>query len=180
MTAGGSDLERTLCAFLPLDIRKIDRRIFALVNFWLWASEYLRPLEMVGELDQRMRRNDLDLGACPGRLGSAGARANQALTAPVRADCSRQHARHRSDRAIQCKFAQHRESTQCVMWNGAYCPHQTERDGKIIVAALLWQISGSEIDGDAARRQCEARRDQCGAAAILCFRQCIVRDYTDM
>ena len=124
MTAGGSDLERTLCAFLSLDIRKVDRRILALVNFRLWASEYLRALEMVGELDQRMRGNDLDLGACPSRLGAAGAWANQALTAPVCADCCRQHARDGSDRAIQCKFAQHRESTQRVMRNGAYCPHQ--------------------------------------------------------
>jgi hypothetical protein len=66
------------------------------------------------------------------------------------------------------------------MWNGAYCPHQPERDGKIIVAALLWQISGSEIDGDAARRQCEARRDQRGADALLGFRHGLVRESDDI
>src|SRR5689334_2967134 len=175
MAAGGSDLERTLRALLSLDVRKVDRGILAFVNFRVWPSKNLSALEMIGDLNQRLRGDDLDLRTGPRRLGSAGTGADQSLTAPVCADCRRQHTRDRSDRAIQRKLPQHCESAQRVTRNSADRPHQTERDGKVIVATLLRQIRRSEIDGDTTRRQCQTGCDQCSADALLGLGHSLVR-----
>jgi hypothetical protein len=47
--------------------------------------------------------------------------------------------------------------------------HQPERDRQIVMAAFLLQVGGREIDRDPARRQRQARRDECGAHALFGF-----------
>jgi hypothetical protein len=103
---------------------------------------------MVGDLDQRMRRHDLDVRARPGRFRAASRRADQALFARIGPDRRRQHARHGCDRAVQPEFAEHGEAAQRIWGNRADRRHQPERDRQIVMAAFLRQIRRRGIDGD--------------------------------
>ena len=124
---------------------------------------------MIGELDERRRGDDLDLGARPGRFRPAGRRAHQAFAARIGADGGGQHAGDGRDRAVEAELAQHREAGQRIVRNGADRRHQPERDRQIVVAAFLGQVGRREIDGDAARRQREPRGDQRRAHPLARF-----------
>ena len=84
------------------------------------------------------------------------ARADQPLAERVRADRRGQRAGDRRDRAVERKLAEHAVAFDGVMGHGPDRRHQPERDGKIVMAAFLRQVGGSEIDGDALWRQREA------------------------
>src|SRR6476660_531817 len=140
MPAGRSNLECALGAFLSLYVCKIDRGAVTLADFWLRSRKDLRTLEMIGELDQRLCGNNLDLRASPGRFGAACAWANQPLAASVGADRGRQHAGHRSDRAVEPKLAQDGEAVQCIVRNCADCRHEAECNRQVIMAAFFGQI----------------------------------------
>ena len=122
---------------------------------------------MVGELNERRRRDDLHLGARPGRLRPAGGRADQAFVPRVGADRRRQRAGDRRDRAVEAKLAEHGEARERIVRNRADRRHQAERDRQVVVAALLGQVGGREVDGDAAGRQRETGGDQRGADTLL-------------
>ena len=158
MAAGRGDLERALGAFLALDVAQIERCGLALMHPRLRPRQHLRAFEVVGDLDQRIGGDDLDIGAGPGRLRAAGRRADQAFVARIGADRGRQHAGHRRDRSIEPEFAEHGEAGKRIRRNGADRRHQAERDRQVVMAAFLRQVGGREIDGDSARGQRQARR----------------------
>ncbi len=170
MATGGSDFERTLGALLTLDVGEVERAAVELADFRLRAREHLRALEMIGELNERQRRDDLDLRRGPGCFRPAGRRTNQTLPARIGADRRRQHAGHGCDAAVEPELAQHGEAGKRIGGNGADRGHQPERDRQVVMATLLGQIGGREIDGDAACRQRQAGGDQRRAHALLCFR----------
>ena len=124
-------------------------------------------------------RDDLDLGAGPGRFRPAGRRADQAFAAGIGADRGRQHAGDRRDRAVEAELAQHGEARQRVVRNGADRRHQAERDRQVVMAAFLGQIGGREIDGDAARRQRQPGRDQGRAHPLARLRHGLVGQADD-
>ena len=67
--------------------------------------------------------------------------------------------RRRPSRSIRrAQLAEHAEAFDGVARDGADRRHQPERDGKVVMTALLGEIGGSEIDGDAFRRQPEPDR----------------------
>lgn len=156
MSASGCDLQRALGAFLALDVAQVERLGCLLGDFRFGARQHLRALEVVGDLNERGGRDDLKLGARPCRFRAAGRRTDQPVLARVRTNCCGQHACDRRNRAVEAEFAEYGEIRQGVGGNRADRRHQAERDGKVVMAAFLWQIGGREIDGDAARRQCEA------------------------
>ncbi len=137
MAAGGGDFERAFGAFLTLDVGEVGRGVGDFKDSRLRPRQHLRAFEVIGELDQRCRRDDFDFGAGPGRLGAAFGRADQAFTAGIGADRGRQDAGDRRDRAIKAKLAEHGEAGQCVVGNGTDRGHQAERNRQIIVAAFL-------------------------------------------
>ena len=118
------------------------------------------PLKWLASWISERGRDDLHLRARPGRFRPAGGRADQPFAARIGADRRRQHAGDRRDRAVEAELAQHREAGERVMRDRADRRHQAERDRQIVMAAFLRQVGGREIDGDAARRQREARGDQ--------------------
>ena len=138
VAAGRRDFERALGALLAFDVVEVGHRARGLEDFRLRPRQHLRALEMVGELDQRRSRDDLDLGACPGRFGPACSRTDQPFPARIGADSGRQDAGDRSDGAIKAEFAQHRKSGQRVMRDGADRGHQAKRDRQVVMAALPW------------------------------------------
>ncbi len=166
MTSGRRHFERALGAFLTFDVGQVEAGALDFEDLRLRPRQHLRALEVVGELDQRGGRNDLDVGAGPGSFGPAFGRAHQAFAACIGADRGRQYAGDRCNRAVEAKLAQNRETRQRIMRNGADRRHQAERDRQIVMAAFLRQIGRREIDGDAARRQSEAGGDQRGAHAL--------------
>ena len=124
---------------------------------------------MVGDLDQRIRRDDLDVRARPRRFRAAGRGADQAFLARIGADRGRQHAGHRRDRAVETEFAEHGKTVQRIRRNRADRGHQAERDRQIVMAAFLGQIGGREIDGDSPGRQRQPRGDQRRADPLARF-----------
>ena len=71
VAAGRGDFERALGAFLALDVGEIERGARGFEDLRLRPRQHLRALEMIGELDQRRRSDDLDVGARPGGLRPA-------------------------------------------------------------------------------------------------------------
>ena len=96
MPAGGRHFERAFGAFLAFDVGKVGEPADGFQDLRLRPRQHLRALEVVGELDQRGRGDDLDVGARSRRLGSAFGRADQAFATRIGADRRRQHARHRA------------------------------------------------------------------------------------
>src|SRR5262249_29891235 len=135
MSASGSDLERALGTFLPLDIRETERAAFELANPGLWTCQNLRTFEMVGELDQRLHGNDRDFVAGPGCFSTGCWGTDQSLSAPVGADRSRQYACNWRDRAVEAEFSQDGEAAQCIVRDGANRCHKPERDRQIVMTS---------------------------------------------
>ena len=123
-------------------------------------GQHLRALEKIGELDERSRRDDLDVRTGPGCFRSAGRRTHQALAPRIGADRRRQHPGDCRNRTVQPEFAQNGKAGQRIVRNGTDRRHQAEGDRQIVVATFLGQVGGSQIDGDAPRRQSQARSDQ--------------------
>jgi len=161
MSAGGCDFERALGALLPLDVAQVELGRWRLPDLRLRSRQHLRALEVVGDLDQRIGCDDLDIGTGPGGFGTAGRRADQALLARIGPDRSRQHARNWRDRSVKSELAEHGETGQRIRRDCADRRHQAERDRQVVMAAFLRQVGRREIDGDAPRRQCQPRGDQC-------------------
>ena len=179
MPAGRRDLERAFGALLALDVAQVERIGLLRAHPRLRARQHLRAFKVVGDLDQRMRRHDLDIRARPGRFRAASGRADQALLARIGPDRRRQHARHRRDRAVEPEFAEHGEAGERIRRNRADRRHQPERNGQIVMAAFLRQVRGREIDGDPARRQRQPRGDQRRAHPLARLRHRLVGQADD-
>ena len=174
MTAGGGDFERALSAFLSLDVGEIERHAGDLAHFRLRAREHLRAAKMIGKLNERGRSDDFHFRARPGGFRTAERRADQPFAAGVRADGGGKDAGDGRDRAVEAELAQHGESGERVMRDGADRGHQAERDRQIVMASFLRQVGGRQIDGDAAGGEREARGDQRGADPFTRFRNRLV------
>src|SRR5437764_12484138 len=180
MPAGGGNLERPLGAFLALDVAQVELIAWCFMDPRCRARQYLRALEMIGDLDQGVCRDNLDVRARPGRLASAGRRTNEPLVARIGTDGGRQDARDRRDRAVEAEFAEHGEARKRIGGYGADCRHQAERDRQIIMAAFLWQVGGREIDRDSPCGQREPRGDQRRTHPLAGFRDRLVGKANDM
>ena len=179
MSAGRRHFECAFSALLALDIGEIERGAGGLENFRLRSRQDLGPLEVIGELDERRSRDDLDVGARPGGFRTTDGGAHQPLAAGIRADGGGKHARDRRDRTIETKFAQDGESRQRIMRNGADRRHQAKRDRQVIMAAFLGKVGRREVDGDAARRERKTGGDQCRAHPFARLRNRLVRQSHD-
>ena len=180
VAAGGGDLQRPLGALLALDVLRSGSAATRLGDGGLGARQHLRALEMIGELDQRARRDDGDIAARPGGLRPAGGRTDQPMAAGIGGNGGGQHAGDRRDRAVERQLAEHREAVERVRRDGADGRHDAERDGQIVVRAFLGQVGGRQIDGDALARQRQARGDQRGAHALARFGHRLVGEADDV
>ncbi len=137
MPAGRRNLERAFCTFLALDVAEIEQRLLALMHFRLRPRQHLRAFEVVGDLDQRLCRNDLDVA----RRGYSRCDFGRTLTRRRQDQIGGGHRRHfardRRDRSIEPKFAQYRETGQRIGRDRADGGHQAERDRQIVMAAFL-------------------------------------------
>lgn len=167
MTSSRRDLEHAPRTFLALDVGKIGQRTRLPGHCGFRPGHHLRALEVVGELDQRTRRENVDIGGGPGGFGAGSLRADQPLAPAIGRNRRRQHAGHRRDRTVKGEFAQHGVPRQGVGGDRADRRHHGERDRQVVMTAFLWQVGRGEVDGDALGRQRETRCDQGGPDALL-------------
>ena len=142
------DFERAFGALLAPDVAQVRLRSGRRPQRRLGAGQDLRALEVVGELDERARGENLEVGRRPRRLRAAWARADEALAGGVGGDRRRQDARDGADRPVERQFADHRKALERVERNGADRRHDRERDRQIVMAALLRHIGGREVHGN--------------------------------
>ncbi len=134
---------------------------------------------MVGDLDQRAGRQNLEIDRSPRRLGAAGSGTDQALARGVGGDRRRQHAGDGADRPVEREFADHRKAVERVGRNGADRRHHRKRDRQVVMAALFRHVGGREIDGDALGRKRQARGDQRRAHPLARFGHRLVAEADD-
>ena len=180
MAARRRDLQRPLGAFLPLHVAEVGQVGAVRPHGGLGARHQLRALEVVGELDQRPRRQHVQVAARPGGLRAAGRGADQPVAGRIGRHRGRQHARHGRDGAVERQLPQHREAAERVRRDRPDGRHDAERDGQVVVAALLREVGGSEVDGDPLRRQRQARRRQGRAHPLARFRDGLVAEADDV
>ena len=173
---GGGDLERALGALLALDVGEVGQRAGRLADRRARAAHHLRAGKVVGELDQRARRQHVHVGRGPRRLGPRLLRADQAEAASVGGHRRGQHADDGGERAIQRQLAEHDVGRQHVGRQGADRRHDAERDRQVVMTALLGQVGGREVDDDALGRQRQPRGEQRRAHPLLRFRDRLVAE----
>ena len=179
MAARGNDFERAFGALLALDVAQVRLRSGRRPQRRLGAGQHLRALEVVGELDERARRENLEVSRRPRRLRPAGRGADEALAGGVGGDRRRQDAGDRADRPVERQFADHREAIERVERNSADRRHDRERDRQVVVAAFLRHVGRRQVDGDALGRQRKARGDQRRAHPLPRFGHRLVAEAHD-
>ncbi len=175
VAAGGCDLEDALGALLAFDVAQVGQRPALTGDGGLRPRHHLRALEMVGELDQRARRDDIQIAGRPGRFRPAGGGADQPLPSAIGCDRGRQHPGNRGDRAVEGEFAKYGVAGERVSRDRADRRHDPQRDRQIVMAAFLRQVGRGEVDRDALGRQRQPRRDQRGTDALLALADRLVR-----
>ncbi len=156
MAARRRDLERPFGAFLPANVTQIRQRARHGGDRRLGPAQHLGSLEMVGQLDEVARGDDVDIRRGPGGFRAAGRRTDQALSAIMRRHRRRQHPGYRGERAVEGEFTEHGEAVERIGRDGADRGHDAQRDRQVEMAALLGHVRRREIDGDALARQGEA------------------------
>ena len=82
--------------------------------------------------------------------------------------------------AVERQFADHRVGVERVGGDRADRRHHAERDRQVVVAALLRQIGGREIDGDALGRQRQPRGGERRAHPLARFADRLVGEADDV
>lgn len=160
MAPGRSDLQHALGAFLPLDVGEVGQRPGLACHGGLRPRHHLRALEVVGELDERTRREDVDVRGRPGGFRPRRRRADQALSPVIGRNRGRQDAGNRRDRTVERKFAEHGVAGERIGRDRADRRHHGERDRQIVVAPFLGQVGRSKVDRDPLGGQREPGCDQ--------------------
>lgn len=135
----------------------------------------LSSLEVVHDAQERRRRDDV-ARAGPGRLAAARRGTDHAALASRGRDRGRKYAGDPPQRTVEGEFAERQEGVQLIRREDADRRHQRERDRQVVVTALLVQIGGREIDGDAPRRQRETDGRQGRSDALATLRRRLCRE----
>lgn len=157
-----ANFDRAFRGFLALYIGKIGILRRSGGGRGIRGRDLLGALEVIDQRQQAVRRQHFDL-AGPGGFGPLRTGANQALPMGARMNGGGQHTRDRRDPAIKRELAQHPVFRNVVGGNDIHRNQQAECDWQVIMASLLGEIGGREIDGDAFWRQRQAECMQGGA-----------------
>jgi hypothetical protein len=153
----------------PLDVTQIRLRAGLRAHGRHGPAHDLNAFEMIGELDQRGRRQHIHVLRGPGGLTAAFARTDQAMAAGVGGDCGRQDASDRGDPAVERQFAENGVILQSIRWDRPDRRHDANRNRQIVMAPLFRQIGRCKIDRDALCRQSQTRDIEGGAHPLARF-----------
>ena len=179
VAAGRRDLEGALGTLLPPDVGEVRKRPGRRGDGGLRPRHDLAALEMVGELDQRARREHVEVAPGPGRLRSGGGRADEPEPPGTGRHGGRQHAADRRDAAVEGEFAEDAVAGERVGRDRADRRHDAQRDRQVEVRAFLGKIRRSEIHRDALGGQCQSGGDQRAADPLARFRHRLVGQTDD-
>ena len=154
--ASGRHLQRPLGTFLAADLGQIRHAVGRRLDSSHRRREDLTALEMVGKRDQAAWRQDVELRPGPCGLWPRTVGADETAALRVRADRRRQRPGHRRDGSVERQLPQHDIAVDRIGRDGAKPGHQADSDGQVVVAALLGQIRGGEIDRHPPRRHRQA------------------------
>ena len=166
VAAGGGDLERAFGLFLAAHVAEIADVCRAGDGAGFGGGDRGAAGEVVDQRQQGFRRDDLD-GAHPGGLGAAGGGADQPAIGLRGGHRGGQGADDRDERAVERQFAESHVRCDGVGGQDLHRGENRQRDGQIEMRALLGQVGGREVDGDALGREGEAHRGHRGAHAFL-------------
>jgi len=147
VAACGSNLERALCAFLPLHLPQVRAADRLLCDAGLWIRQALRSLQMDQQADEVGGRHDRD-AAGPAGLCSLRLRADQPLLHRTGVKRRQQHAGGGHDPAVQRHFSHRDELAQLLCIRGTHGCQKRQRDRKVIVRSFFRKVSRGEVDGD--------------------------------
>ena len=177
--AGRRDFERALGALLALDVAQVRLRSGRSAQRGFRPGQHLRALEVVGELDQRARREDLEIADAQAASGPHGAGQIRPLPAALAAIAAGSTPATALIVAVERELPDDREAVERVGRNGADRRHHRERDRQVVVAALLRHVGRREVDRDALGRKGEARGDQRRAHPLARFAHRLVAEADD-
>ncbi len=146
--AGRGDLQRPLGALLAAHVAQVGNGRAVHHRTGPGRRHHLGAAHMVDHRDQGTRRQQAGF-AGPGRLGAIGLRADQTEAERIGGDRRGQGPGHRRDAAVQAELADRRPRLEGVHRQHAHGAHQAERDGQVVVAALLLHVGRRQIDHDA-------------------------------
>jgi hypothetical protein len=168
VVASGRDLQRAFGLSLALHVGHIritrrftDRRGRP-------GLQQLGAGQMCADLQQTAGGVHLRI-AYQRRFGRVGFREHERATAAMCAERHRERAANRAQFAGQRELAGKLILRQCIQWQLAGRTQDAERDRQVEAAALLGQVGGSEIHGDALCGKFESRCLQRSAHAVLRF-----------
>ncbi len=168
-------LQRPLGTFLADHLREAWAAPPGIAQrWWLRLAQHLGATKMVQHLNEMPRCQHLD-AAGPGRLRPLRRRADQPQFALRGAQRRRQHPRHRQNRAIERQFPKCRELAEFLPRDQPHRREHGERDGQVIMAALLGEIGRREVHHQPPRRQREAERGQRRAHPLPAFANRLIR-----
>ena len=126
-------------------------------------------VEQFENVEQRGDRINVD-AFDDGGLGGVGGGQNQVGNAFfARQDGDGQHAGNGAHAAVEAEFADQEKSAEVVDAQRAVCAQDADGDGQIEARAFLFQVGGSEIDGDEGGRNQVAGVLDGGADAVAAF-----------
>jgi hypothetical protein len=168
MPTRGGDLQRASRAREPAHVSEVDglvvqtERIRPPVGRWRRVRPFRLALQAGAQL--RDAAGGTNLYALHERgLGDVGSGHDHA-TDPGGAEGidEREHAGHRTDRAVETELAEHPDAVEDAVGELARRRHETERDRELEPRAGLANPAGREVDGDPLLRELELRREQRG------------------
>jgi len=123
---------------------------------------------VAADLQQRARGANLDATGERG-FGAVARGHDQPTSHIARGQRRRKDAIDRAQFASQAEFAEELAIAQRLQRNLPARGKDPQCDGQVETAAVLGQVGGGEVDGDAPRREFELRAEDRGADAILRF-----------
>ena len=165
---GGGDFERALCRLLPFDHGEVVASPRRLGLTRLRRGQALGAFEVVQQRDQIGRGNHLD-PARPARLAALSRRANKPFLDTARMKRGEQHAGRGDHPAIERQFADRDVIADLLKIDHAHRREQRQRDRQVVVAALLGQVGGRQVDRDPLGRQRQPQCRERGANPLAAF-----------
>ncbi len=123
---------------------------------------------MIDQPQQVGGRQHLEV-AGPRRLAALSLGTDQAAALGAGMDGGGQDAGDGAQRPVEGKLAERHVAVEGVGRQRLDGGQQTKRDGQVKVAALLGEVGGRQVDGDALRRQRQAHGVERGAHPLAAF-----------
>jgi hypothetical protein len=157
MRPGRRHFEGAFAGLLAFDVLEIGQAAMILGEAGTWPRQHLRSLHVIENLDDRLWTDDIDLITRPGGFGTASPGADEAKAPGIGGNRRRQRAGHGAQGPVEAHLADHHIAVEEILRQHTQGGEHRQGNGQVIVAALLGEIGGREIDSQpfAGQRQAD-------------------------